>query len=122
MKTNMLRVYEETKGMDDFVLISHTVDPEYDSVATLKALADQLGVDSKRWHFVTGDIDSLYHTASDSYFSAVGKDDSAPGGFFHSGAFLLIDRHGRIRGKYDGTVEREVDRLLRDINRLRRES
>ena len=50
------------------------------------------------------------------------EDKSDPDGFVHSGAFLLIDQHGRIRGKYDGTLPEEVPRLLNDIRILRDES
>jgi protein SCO1/2 len=37
------------------------------------------------------------------------------------GAFLLIDKQGRIRGKYDGTKEEEVNRLVGDIKKLKLE-
>ena len=49
------------------------------------------------------------------------EDKSEPDGFIHSGAFLLIDKEGRIRGKYDGTKEEEVNRLLGDIEKLKKE-
>ena len=49
------------------------------------------------------------------------EDKTEPDGFIHSGAFLLIDKSGRIRGKYDGTKEEEVNRLIGDIERLRTE-
>jgi protein SCO1/2 len=49
------------------------------------------------------------------------EDQSEPDGFIHSGAFLLIDKEGRIRGKYDGTKEDEVDRLMSDIEKLKRD-
>jgi protein SCO1/2 len=49
------------------------------------------------------------------------EDKSEPDGFIHSGAFLLIDKQKRIRGKYDGTKEEEVNKLLRDIKRLKKE-
>jgi protein SCO1/2 len=34
---------------------------------------------------------------------------------------LLIDKKGRIRGKYDGTKEEEVNKLLKDIEILKKE-
>jgi protein SCO1/2 len=49
-------------------------------------------------------------------------DKTEPDGFIHSGAFLLIDKERRIRGKYDGTQEEDVDRLIKDIERLRNEN
>jgi protein SCO1/2 len=118
MKTQMLRVYEATKEMDDVVLLSHTIDPEYDTVALLHEFAKRLGVESKRWHFLTGKKDSIYKIAQTSYFATAMEDKTEPDGFIHSGAFLLIDRKGRIRGKYDGTKEDEVNRLIVDIKRL----
>ena len=122
MKTQMVRVYEATKDMPDVLLLSHTIDPEYDTVALLHDYADRLGVDSKRWHFVTGLKDSIYKIAQTSYFATAMEDKTDPQGFIHSGAFLLIDKKGRIRGKYDGTKEEDVNRLLVDIGRLRKEN
>jgi protein SCO1/2 len=119
MKTQMLRVYEATAAMPDVLIVSHTIDPEYDTVALLHDFAKRLGVDSKRWHFVTGKKDSIYKIAQTSYFSTAMENKTEPDGFIHSGAFLLIDRQGRIRGKYDGTKEDDVDRLVEDIKKLR---
>ncbi|HAC23556.1 MAG TPA: SCO family protein [Cytophagales bacterium] len=121
MKTQMLRVYEATRDMPDVQIISHTIDPEYDTVALLRDFAARLGVESSRWHFVTGVKDSIYKIAQTSYFATALEDKSEPDGFIHSGAFLLIDHQGRIRGKYDGTKEEEVNRLIVDIKKLRRE-
>lgn len=122
MKTQMLRVYEATREMPDVLLLSHTIDPEYDTVALLHDFSARLGVESKRWHFVTGVKDSIYKIAQTSYFATAMEDKTEPDGFIHSGAFLLIDKKQRIRGKYDGTKEEDVNRLIADIKKLRRES
>ncbi|HCZ35215.1 MAG TPA: SCO family protein [Cytophagales bacterium] len=121
MKTQMLRVYEATAEMPDVKILSHTIDPEYDTVALLHDFAERLGVTSNRWHFVTGVKDSIYKIAQTSYFATAMEDKSEPDGFIHSGAFLLIDKKQRIRGKYDGTKEAEVNKLIADIKKLRRE-
>jgi protein SCO1/2 len=121
MKTQMLRVYETTQDMPDVAILSHTIDPEYDTVALLHDFADRLGVSSSKWHFVTGEQDKIYDIAQTSYFATAMVDKTEPDGFIHSGAFLLIDKERRIRGKYDGTQEEDVDRLIEDIKRLRKE-
>src|SRR6185295_5306923 len=121
MKTQVLRVYEATQNMPDVLILSHTIDPEYDTVALLRDFARRLGVESKRWHFVTGSRDSIYKIAQTSYFATAMEDRTEPDGFIHSGAFLLIDKARRIRGKYDGTKEEDVNRLLGDIERLEKE-
>lgn len=121
MKTQMLRVYEATQEMPDVLLLSHSIDPEYDTVALLHDFANRLGVESKRWHFVTGVKDSIFKIAQTSYFATAMEDKTEPDGRIHSGAFLLIDKKGRIRGKYDGTKEEDVNRLIVDIKKLRQE-
>ena len=121
MKTQMLRVYDSIQNDPDVLLLSHTIDPDYDSVELLHDFADRLGVKSDKWHFVTGNKDSIYSIAQTSYFATAMQDASVPEGFIHSGAFLLVDKKRRIRGKYDGTVEKDVDRLIADLKRLRKE-
>ena len=120
MKQQMLRVYEEFKDNDAFAILSHTIDPEHDTVAYLKDFSLRLGVpDNSTWKFVTGDQDEIYEIGSgDGYLVPVGEDADAPGGFIHSGAFILIDQEKRIRGIYDGTKAMEVAALINDIPKL----
>ena len=118
MKQQMLRVYEVYQKEPGFGILSHTIDPKYDTVALLKDYAERLGVSTPTWHFVTGDQDEIYDIAEESYLSIADEDETAPGGFIHSGAFLLIDRDRQIRGVYDGTVPEQVDILIKDIERL----
>jgi protein SCO1/2 len=121
MKTQMLRVYDSIRNDPEIMLLSHTIDPEYDTVGLLHDYAERLGVESDKWHFVTGNKDEIYKLAQTSYFSTALEDKSEADGFIHSGAFLLIDKDRRIRGKYDGTKEEDVNRLLADIQRLKTE-
>lgn len=121
MKTQMLRVYDSIQNLPDVLILSHTIDPEHDDVARLHDFAGRLGVSSAKWHFVTGEQEKIYDIAQTSYFATAMVDKSEPDGFIHSGAFLLVDKQRRIRGKYDGTLEEDVNRLIKDIKRLRLE-
>ncbi len=121
MKTQMLRVYDTLKNNSEVLLLSHTIDPEYDTVGLLHDFANRLGVSSNKWHFVTGVKDSIYNLAQRSYFATAMEDKSEQDGFIHSGAFLLIDKQRRIRGKYDGTKKEDVNRLISDIALLQKE-
>ena len=118
MKTQMLRVYEAFEDNDEVAILSHTIDPEYDTVALLHDYADRLGVSSKKWHFVTGDKDKIYDMGLKSYMVTAMEDDNEPGGFIHSGAFILVDKERHIRGMYDGTKPDQVDILIKDIQKL----
>lgn len=122
MKTQMLRVYQKIQDDPDVLILSHTIDPEYDTVNLLHDFAKRLDVKTEKWHFATGQPkEYVFNLAQTSYFATAMEDKAEPDGFIHSGAFLLIDRQGRIRGKYDGTKEEEVNRLMIDINILKSE-
>jgi protein SCO1/2 len=121
MKTQMLRVYEKYKDNEEVMILSHTIDPKHDSVEVLHEFADRLGVSSDTWHFVTGEQDAIYDIGQNSYMVTSREDPDEPGGFLHSGAFLIIDKERRIRGIYDGTKPDKVDLLMEDIDKLLRE-
>ncbi len=119
MKKEMLRVYEQFKGDSNFRILSHTIDPTHDTQAVLQDYADKLGVpNAATWNFLTGDQEKIFEIGQTSYLTTTMADELEPGGFLHSGAFLLVDQQGRIRGVYDGTKTEQVDRLLADIPKL----
>lgn len=117
MSQQMLRLHDALMEEPRVILLSHSIDPEHDSVAVLKRYADALGVNAAKWRLMTGDKDAIYDLA-EQYLVSAGEDPSAPGGYIHSGAFILVDPQRRVRGFYDGTDAEAVDRLLKDIYRL----
>jgi len=119
MKTQMLRVYDKFKENPDFQILSHSIDPTYDTVQVLKDYSVRLGIeDASTWHFLTGDQEKIFEIGQTSYLATAMEDKNEPGGFLHSGAFILIDRNGHIRGVYDGTKENQVNKLIKDIPKL----
>lgn len=121
MNKNMLTVYRQFEKNNQVLFLSHTIDPEHDSIKRLKAYSENLNVSSQKWHFVTGNADSVYAMAEKNYFAAAYKDSTAPGGFVHSGGLLLVDKYRHIRGVYDGTDSLEARRLIGDLNKLLKE-
>jgi len=120
MNGNMKTVYEELKDEPDFLILSHTSDPEVDSAARLKWYADSMKVDTKKWVFLTGRKDSLYNMARLSYtiddpHNNVGniEDD-----FLHTQFWALVDRKGNVRKIYDGLKQSEVRSLINDAKRM----
>lgn len=118
MKTQMLRVYDKFKGNPEVKFLSHTIDPEHDSVAVLKDFAQQLGVEGDQWQFVTGDKEKIFEIGGESYMIIAKEDTTQANKNVHSGHFILIDKDRRIRGYYDGTDKEEVDKLIKDIPKL----
>ncbi len=116
MHRNMLDVYNTFKNTPDFKIISHTIDPQHDSVPVLKKYADKLGVTGNTWWFMQGKKEDTYKL-SESYLVRAPQED-AKQGFIHDGSFLLIDKQKRVRGAYDGTDPKQVNQLIDDIKTL----
>jgi protein SCO1 len=118
MSTELERVDSTYKQNPEFAILSHTVDPELDSVSVLKQYA-LLHHASPKWHFVTGKKIELYQQALKSYLIATPEEvTGAEDDFVHSQNLVLVDDELHIRGFYDGTNKQEVDKLISDINIL----
>ena len=118
MTKNMLDLQEQLKNDKEILLLSHTVTPEIDSVQQLKRYALENSVDDSKWNLVTGDKRQIYDLARKSYLAV---EDSEFGDFdmIHTENFMLIDKQRQIRGFYDGTDIKEIERLLVDIEILK---
>ena len=121
MNTSLERVYTAFHDRNDFMILSHTVDPETDSVAQLLSYSKLHGVKDKKWMFVTGDKKHLYEIARKGYLLNAEEGDGGAEDFIHTQNFALIDKERHIRGFYDGTDSIDVNRLLVDIKLLLQE-
>ncbi|MFD2514290.1 SCO family protein [Pontibacter locisalis] len=117
MSSQLSRVQEAYKNNPSVKLVSITVNPEHDSVAVLQNYAAQYGADPEKWMLLTGPKDEIYSLAQQGFYLPVqkveGQDD-----FIHSEKFMLVDKEQRVRGIYDGTDPKDVDRLIIEINVL----
>ncbi len=119
---NMRKLQEVFKDDAEVLLLSHSVMPWVDSVAILKDYAIANKINAKKWNLVTGNKDEIYALARTAYFADedfVKTQDESD--FIHTENFILIDKKGRIRGVYNGTLAIETERILRHINILKKE-
>jgi protein SCO1 len=147
MNANMRRVYDVFKDEPNFKILSHTCMPEVDSVPILKAheqkvLTSSLVKDidgsyllkedttikpvmnATNWEHVTGDKKTLYTLARQNYLVDNNKRDTLKNitdEFIHTQFFALVDKNGRLRGIYDGLINSEIEKLVKDINGLLKE-
>lgn len=119
---NMKELQRTFSSDNDVKLLSFSVLPERDSVAVLRAYAQQHQVEASKWELLTGNRKDLYETARRSYFAdenlgiRKGEND-----FLHTENFILVDKNLRIRGIYNGTLPLEIEQLVEDIKTLKRE-
>lgn len=121
MSNELERVYKEFKLNDDVMILSHTVNPEEDSVEVMKKYATMHGVNDKKWLFLTGDKKHLYEIARKSYLLNAEEGNGDEDDFIHTQNFALIDKEKHIRGFYDGTDSADISRLIIDMKLLIKE-
>ncbi len=121
MTDHMKDIQEELIYDQDVLLLSHSVTPKIDSVAQLKQYAREKGVIDSKWNLVTGDKKQIYELARKSYLAVKTDGDGGPYDMIHTENFMLIDKKNQIRGFYDGTDKLEIERLLDDIEVLKKE-
>lgn len=121
MTGHMHDIQKEIMNDNDVMLLSHSVTPQIDTVAQLKRYAVKKGVIDAKWNLVTGDKKQIYELARKSYLAVKDNGDGGPFDMIHTENFMLIDKKRQIRGFYDGTNSKEIDRLLLDIAHLKKE-
>ena len=77
--------------------------------------------DAQKWRITTGDKKHIYNLARKSYFATLDEGDGGDQDFIHTEQFILVDKNRQIRGYYDGTDKKELERIERDIAILRKE-
>ena len=100
------------------MILSHSVLPDVDDVAKLKAYAKKNGVNDKKWNLVTGEKAAIYAMARKSYLAVKQGNPDELYDMVHTENFVLVDAKRRVRGFYDGTNKEEIQRLIADINWL----
>lgn len=120
MNGNLRLVYDALKNEKDFLILSHTCDPETDSVPQMKKYADSMQVDTRKWIFLTGRKDSLYHMARSSYTidDPANNLRSIDDDFMHTQFWALVDKEGNVRKIFDGLKTSEVKELIKEAKVL----
>ncbi|MDC3133637.1 SCO family protein [Bacteroidota bacterium] len=125
MTQNLLTIHNQYKEDNKILILSHTVWPEVDKVNVLFKYAEKYKIDYENWRFLTGDKIELYRLARQDYLVVPDINDSnfqhgSEADFIHTENIVLLDQKQRIRGYYDGTDPLEMNRLLEDIEILKK--
>jgi len=101
MNYNLVEVQNTFNEFDNLGFASFTINPAFDTVEVLSDYADQYEITNKNWNLLTGDKDEIYKLANNGFNLYTAQEESAAGGFEHSGNFALIDQEGYIRCRSD---------------------
>ncbi len=116
LSKNMASLSRTFDQVEEIAFVSITVNPEQDSPEVLTRYAGNFKGGKRNWYFLTGTREAITHVVVDGFKLG---DIREP--VFHSASFALVDSEGKIRGYYDGTKQKEIDRLFRDTVQLAKE-
>lgn len=129
--TRSMRRLQDELADTDVMLVSISVDPEFDTTAVLAAYAELHGADPERWLFLTGGEEDVYRFVREGLWLGVdraARDDPdqtmeavIAGQVTHATDLVAVDRRGRRRGWYDGEDEAQVARCRERMLYLVRE-
>ncbi|HJY63930.1 MAG TPA: SCO family protein [Ignavibacteria bacterium] len=122
MTGNLKKVQSAFINDDDIKLISFSVMPWVDSVSRLKEYENSFSLKNGKWYLATGKTSDIYNLARKSFFAeeeAGFNADSTE--FLHTEHVLLVDKNGHLRGVYNGTLPLEIDRMIEDVEILKKE-
>jgi cytochrome oxidase Cu insertion factor (SCO1/SenC/PrrC family) len=113
MTAQMHKIEQELIGKNGIRLVSISVDPARDTPAVLNSFAQRFGGATDQWIFLTGTPESVHKVAYDTFHvgDVIGKIE-------HSTKFVLVDKHGHIRGYYSSFDPESLQSLVSDARAL----
>jgi protein SCO1 len=103
-------------------IVSFSVDPDRDTPQALRKYAKGYNIDTTQWDFLTGPREQIFTLAKNGFHlpvDSVGGDKGSP--IVHSERFVLVDKHGHVRGYFDGGSDEVQPKLLTAIGDLMRQ-
>lgn len=113
MTAKMASLQKEFKDFPEFRSVSVTTDPATDTMEAIKKFANLHHADLTSWYFLRGTKEEMIALSKGGL--DLGGDLKSPA---HSVQFALIDRNGKIRGRYDPTIPAEMKELRAGLSAL----
>lgn len=122
MRSQLSNVQTEFLLDDDVFIISHSIQPETDTVEVLQEYAAKNDIKADKWHLVTGKRDDIYAIAREDYFANEDLGEYVSNNdFLHTENIVLVDHNRHIRGIYNGLNKTSISHLIADVKTLQQE-
>ncbi|MCB1176281.1 MAG: SCO family protein [Leptospiraceae bacterium] len=119
---NMINFLPKIEDKSDFDVISITINPDNEDSKEMLKFRNNYKIKDENWYFLTGDKDTIYDLARDQFGAEInlvrGKNDLND--FVHTENVFLLDKENYLRGIYRAKGGGDLDRLLKDIEVIRK--
>ncbi len=102
--------------LEDFQLVSVSVDPKNDTSENIAEFIQLHGIDTRNWNLLTGDDAVVRQLMVEDLKLPMVEDPR-----LHADRLVLLDRNLKMRGSYSLSNPSATERLPRDVRRLVKE-
>ena len=106
-----IKELEQEFGPKGVKFLAITCDPDNDDPATLREYASKFQASKEDWYFLGGDLDYTSRVAGEVYGVSLGLKT-------HVERLILVDRNGKLRGRYSWQTGNEFNELKADLRAL----
>ncbi len=121
MTSNMKKLQDklDDDGVENYHLVSFSVDPDYDTPEVLTDYAEQYEADLSTWSFLTGyDFDEIKDLSMNSFKSMLAPPPEGDDQVSHGTSFFLVNPEGEIIKNYKGIEADQMDQIVEDLKNL----
>jgi protein SCO1 len=113
MNSNLRLAVDKYKSNPRVVFLSHSVDPENDSIEVLKEYAHNFGnYKTSKWQFLTGDKSEIYDLAENYYHVVEPRPEGVE--YIHASQVVVIDPDKHVRGFFESAENPMFANELKD--------
>ncbi|WP_456271414.1 SCO family protein [Bacillus sp. AK031] len=120
MTYNMTQLQEKLKeeGVEDYRIVSFSVDPEVDTPEALKEYIGKYEADTSKWDLLTGYTQDEISKFAEKSFKSLVADDPNTDQVIHQTSFYLVNQDGVVVKSYGGYQEVPFDQIALDMEAL----
>ncbi|MEM8899287.1 MAG: SCO family protein [Bacteroidota bacterium] len=115
---NLSSLQETYLGDTLIYLLSMSISPSVDGAERLQELGSTYSADAAKWDILSGDSLFTRKLVESGFHMFIEETDSS---MKVPSQLVLIDKEGKVRGKYHGTKDEEIAKLKVDIEVLKNE-
>jgi protein SCO1 len=120
MTYNMTLLQEKLKekGIEDYRIVSFSVDPEVDTPEALSEYISKYDADTSKWDLLTGYTQDHISNFAEKSFKSLVADDPNSDQVVHMTSFYLVNQEGVTVKSYGGYEDVPFDQIVLDIEAL----
>jgi protein SCO1/2 len=120
MTYNLTQLQKKLKkaGVQDYTIVSFSVDPARDTPQKLKEYIHKFDSDESHWQLLTGYSQKEIQKLAEKSFKTIAVPQPNSDQIMHGTSFYLVNKSGVVVKSYSGNTDVPFDEIVKDIKTL----